>query len=237
MYDPPAFVWALTLVGVAGIPALTCVVLYLGARRAGLGRDRAALLAGTAAAVLGGWAVSSAVIVGRPHGEAGQRPLWLPIAVVLAAILVLAASRLPLVARALAAPGAPERLLLPHTARVAGIVFLAMMGLGHLPALFAVPAGLGDIAVGVSAPFVARRLARGAGRRGALWFNALGIADLVVALSLGALAPHNDSISELPLVLIPMAAVPLLIVLHLLSLQRLVTAPRGPSVAALGSCL
>ncbi len=61
------------------------------------------------------------------------------------------------------------------------------MFLGHLPALFALPAGLGDIAAGIAAPLVARRLAQGGGRRGALWFNAFGMTDLVYALTLSAL--------------------------------------------------
>jgi hypothetical protein len=59
---------------------------------------------------------------------------------------------------------------------------------GHADtALFALPAGLGDIAAGIAAPLVARRLAQGTGRRAALWFNAFGMTDLVVALTLGAL--------------------------------------------------
>ena len=95
--------------------------------------------------------------------------------------------------------------------RVAGVVFLLYLALGHLPALFALPAGLGDIATGIAAPFVARRLARGAGRRAALWFTAFGLTDLIVALTLGALTgfpllhvtPSSAPITELPLALIP----------------------------------
>jgi hypothetical protein len=45
-----------------------------------------------------------------------------------------------------------SRLELPHTPRVAGVAFLLYMALGHLPALFALPAGLGDIAAGIAAP-------------------------------------------------------------------------------------
>jgi hypothetical protein len=37
------------------------------------------------------------------------------------------------------------------------------MALGHLPALFALPAGLGDIAAGIGAPLVARSGSRRAG--------------------------------------------------------------------------
>jgi hypothetical protein len=110
------------------------------------------------------------------------------------------------------------------------------MALGHLPALFALPAGLGDIAAGIAAPLVARRLAPGGGRRAALWFNAFGMTDLVVALTLGTLTgfqllnvtPSGAPISELPLALIPTAAVPLLFALHITSVSALRRARRAP---------
>jgi hypothetical protein len=43
MYDPPSYLWAIIIVGVAAIAASTCVVLYAGGERAGLGRRRAGL--------------------------------------------------------------------------------------------------------------------------------------------------------------------------------------------------
>ena len=43
MYDPPGYLWAITIAGITAIPAVTCIVLYGGAMRAGLGRTRAAL--------------------------------------------------------------------------------------------------------------------------------------------------------------------------------------------------
>jgi len=49
VYDPPAYVWVLTLGGPTAIAAATCIALYGGAVRTGLGRRRAALLAGTPA--------------------------------------------------------------------------------------------------------------------------------------------------------------------------------------------
>ena len=76
------------------------------------------------------------------------------------------------------------------------MVFLIVAVLGKLPAAFVLPAGLGDMAIGVSAPFVARRLTRGTDRRatnGAVWFNIMGIVDLVVAVSLGLLAGLGPS--------------------------------------------
>src|SRR6266704_1292623 len=101
--------------------------------------------------------------------------------------------------------GKPPRA--PALLPVAGVVFLLYPALGHLPALFALPAGLGDIAAGIAAPLTARRLAQGTGRRAAQWFNAFGITDLIVALTLGALTgyqllnvtPSSAPIGELPL--------------------------------------
>jgi hypothetical protein len=106
-----------------------------------------------------------------------------------------------------------------------------------VPAVFALPAGLGDIAAGLAAPFVARRLARGTGHTRAMWFNLFGILDLVVALSIGFLAglgpwqplnvtPTTEPLSLLPLALVPTVAVPLAIALHIVSMRRLRTAAR-----------
>ena len=140
MYDPPAYLWAITIAGPAAVAALTCIVLYSGAVRAGLGRRRAALLAGSAAAVFGGWLAASAVIADQ--GWYHTLP-WFPVAITGYLGLLLALRRIPVVARALAAPGMTNRLELPHTPRVIGVAFLLYLALGHLPALFALPAEIG----------------------------------------------------------------------------------------------
>jgi hypothetical protein len=165
MYDPPAYLWAIIIAGPTAVAALTCVVLYGGAVRADLGRRRAALLAAAAGLVFGGWLAASAVIA----GQGWYRTLpWFPVAVAGYLGLLLALRRVPVVARALAAPGMASRLELPHAPRVAGVAFLLYLALGHLPALFALPAGLGDIAAGIAAPLAARMLAGGTGRRARL---------------------------------------------------------------------
>jgi len=51
MYDPPGYLWAMTIGGIVAILAATCVVLYGGAIRAGLGRWRSGVLAGGVAVV------------------------------------------------------------------------------------------------------------------------------------------------------------------------------------------
>ena len=125
MYDPPAYVWAITIGGPTAIAAATCIALYGGAVRAGLGRRRAALLGGAASVLLGGWFTATAVIAG--HGWYDTRPgqvPWLPIAMAGSLGMLLALSRIPVVARALTAPGMASRLVLPHAFRVTGVFFL-----------------------------------------------------------------------------------------------------------------
>lgn len=118
--------------------------------------------------------------------------------------------------------------------RVLGVIFVVLYAGGHLPWLFALPAGLGDSFVGVVAPLVAVGLARSpehSARRVRLW-NLLGIADLVVAVTLGFLTSPSPFqiaafdrpsglIAMFPLSLIPVFAVPLSILLHIASLQKL----------------
>jgi len=229
VYDLPGFVWALVLTGVIGIPATSSLMLLRGAVVAGLGRRAAAAVAAAAAAVLGGWIVTSSLLA---RAGVYHRGIGLGVLAFAGVLLgLLAATRIPVIARVLAAPGTPARLAVPHTLRVVGVVFLLVMALGHLPAVFALPAGLGDIAIGVAAPLVARRLAHGGGHAMAVRFNLLGILDLAVAITAGFLAyrpldviPSTEPLTLLPLVLIPTTAVPLAVALHIVSLRRLRTA-------------
>lgn len=230
MADLPSYVWALVLAGAIGIPASTSAVLYRGAVNARLGRRVATAVAGGTAALLGGWLVVSGLLAyaGVYHQEAGRPTPWIGVAFagILTALLV--ATRIRPVPRILAEPRTLPLLTLPHTVRVVGVVFLILMVQGELPAVFALPAGLGDIAIGLAAPFVARRLARHTDRRGAVRFHVLGILDLVVAGAIGFLAagtlnvtPSTEVLSLLPVALVPTVAVPLAIALHIVALRRL----------------
>lgn len=239
MSSLPWYVWAVAAIGVLGIPAATSAVLYRGAVRSGARRRRAGLLAGTAAVLLGAWLVGSAALAGTGQYSATSGFPWFLIAFVLVFAGMLASTRIPLVSQALAA--STSSLILVNTWRLAGLAFVLAMLAGQLPALFALPAGLGDIAVGIAAPFVAARVAQGRGYRGALWFEALGILDLVVALALGALTilqivdvtPVNHAITELPLALIPTVPVPVILTLQIVStLQLLRLRPRARALAA-----
>ena len=229
----PAYLWALTYAEVAGIAAAAAYALYRGARAAGLD-DRVSRRMGLGAAFLfGGWlAVSSLVAGGGSYrSRLGHGVPWLPLAVLGFFGLLLALTGVPLIRRALIAPGAQQRLLWPHSFRAAGIVFVIAMLLGKLPALFAVPAGFGDIAVGITTLWVARKVREGSQAKPLIWFTLLGIADLVSALTLGALTgflqivhvnPAATLNADLPLAIIPTVGVPLLLAMHLTSLRVLV---------------
>jgi hypothetical protein len=118
--------------------------------------------------------------------------------------------------------------------RTLGLIFLVLYAFGRAPGVFAWPAGVGDILVGLLAPVIGAAYARNP-RRAVPWlraWNLLGIADLVVALTTGflsspsplqlfALDTPNELITRFPLVLIPVFLVPLSILLHLASLQKL----------------
>jgi hypothetical protein len=116
--------------------------------------------------------------------------------------------------------------------RFAGFIFLTLYTYGVLPGYFAWPAGLGDMAIGVTAPWLLVALIRqpsfAASKIFAAW-NVFGILDLVVAVGLGALGPRllavdaagavaTAPMAHLPLVFIPAFLVPIFIILHIAAL-------------------
>jgi hypothetical protein len=115
--------------------------------------------------------------------------------------------------------------------RAAGFAFLALYAHGVLPGLFALPAGLGDIAIGVTAPWIVLALIRRPGFAASKTFvvwNLLGLLDLVDAVGTGALSSALATgaageittlpMAQLPLVLVPAYLVPIFVMLHLASL-------------------
>jgi hypothetical protein len=117
--------------------------------------------------------------------------------------------------------------------RWAGLGFLALYAHNVLPAIFALPAGLGDMAIGFAAPWMVLSLIRRpdfAASAAFIRWNVLGIVDLVVAISLGTLnatlstgAPGEISsatMATLPLLLIPAFLVPIFLMLHAVALMQ-----------------
>jgi hypothetical protein len=117
--------------------------------------------------------------------------------------------------------------------RFAGLGFLALYTHNVLPGSFAWPAGLGDIAIAVTAPWLLVTLIRrpnfAASPTFIVW-NTLGIVDQCVSVGSGALssvlatgAPGEITttpMAQLPLVLIPAFLVPIFIMLHVASLMQ-----------------
>jgi hypothetical protein len=135
----------------------------------------------------------------------------------------------------------PRTVTLVHTLRTAGIVFLGLATYKILPAFFALSAGWGDIAIGVTAPFAALVLANPAHRRGFIFWQFLGIFDLVNALALGTLAgvidPHGiptEPMTVLPMSYITTFAVPVFLILHIICIAQALRWPTT-SVAAAGN--
>jgi hypothetical protein len=218
----PLWTWPVVLVGVAGL--LTTLVAAVPRR------SRVAVLG-----VLAPWVALVAVMAADGwYVQRADAPVpWIGPTLVAALVLGVAGLR--------RVDADPAALTATQVFRVVGGVFLALLATGHLPAVFALPAGLGDVAIGLAAPVIARRLRRG-DRRGAAAFHLLGIADLAVAVATGFLAAPGPygllagpvstaPMTVLPLVLVPTVLVPLSIAVHVAVLRDLRAARRGRPVA------
>ena len=118
--------------------------------------------------------------------------------------------------------------------RVLGVLFVILYADGKLPAPFAPSAGWGDIFAGVTALPLAWAMLRFGPRVRPLAFlwNAIGLADLVNAVALGALSapgplqvfagpPTSAAMTNLPWLMIPGFLVPALMFIHLVIFYRL----------------
>ena len=150
--------------------------------------------------------------------------------------LVWAYFALPSVRTAMAATPLPALIAL-NAVRLLGFTFLILYAEGRLPAPFAPSAGWGDVFIGATALPVAWTVWRVGARARPLAFawNALGVADLVIALTLGPLSapgplqifagpPDSSPMTTLPWLIIPGFLVPCLMFLHVVIFIRLAKA-------------
>jgi hypothetical protein len=132
--------------------------------------------------------------------------------------------------------------------RVFGGIFLVEWASNSLPGAFALPAGTGDVIVGLLALPAAVMVAQGTrgGRAVGIAWNLLGLLDLTVAITMGTLSTPGPlqvfgadlkdvQFGTYPIVMIPAFAVPTSIVLHGLSLWQLRRAARRAASIPLGS--
>lgn len=150
------------------------------------------------------------VLSGSVLGIFAQSPLVFYLTVVGPVVLFLAGYLLSEVFRGFVRSlvGDPWGITAFQVYRVLG-VSMAIAALKHaLPAMFGLPAGFGDLFIGVTA-FLAAAAWSSGGRFGkgvfVLW-NALGLLDLIIAVSTGALAAFTPSG---PVTMAPHASLPL----------------------------
>jgi hypothetical protein len=218
----------------AVIVALTAAVvvavfLVLWRARSSPQQSRTAVIS---ALVLASWAVTAAWLaqrgVFRPPDLHSPPPVGMALSLGLAVLTVglLASPSL----RSLLTN--QRHLILLNLWRFVGAVFLMLMAFGQMPAAWALPAGIGDVIIGVAAPWIARHLDRPDGQRRAVIFTLFGMADLVVAVGLGIMTnpgpahvihtiPTSELATQFPLALVPTFLVPLAFMLHVVSLWQL----------------
>jgi hypothetical protein len=117
-------------------------------------------------------------------------------------------------------------LIAVQTYRIGGIAFLWGMTQGLLDPAFAIPAGVGDILIGVTAIPFAIFLWKGYSwsKYSLVVWSVLGIADLVNAVTLGRITSPDFSSSTMatfPWILVPTVGLPLGLALHGITLYRL----------------
>jgi hypothetical protein len=184
--------------------------------------------------------VALAIDAGLMQNAPGQPPLPLIVAVAVPLLIYLLLYRASASFRNYVLSADLRLLTILQSWRVAGVMFLGLYAYDLLPGLFALPAGIGDMAVGITAPIIALTLlARpdyGASRGFVLW-NWLGIFDFIVAFTAGTLAAGvmPGLVSEItsapvtmwPLALIPTFLVPLFATLHITALIKARALARG----------
>jgi hypothetical protein len=228
------YLWVYILFATISVPSLLLFGIASTLRSAGFPNPRIRRTVLSAAAILFGW-MSLGMLLGwlNVFNSGGKVPpiafgLLIPIVIGVWAIRKSASVREILRA-------VPQTSIVGiQVYRGLGAIFLVLYGQKLLPEVFALPAGVGDVTVGVAALLVAAvYAAKWSGRRWlvAAW-NAFGILDFVVAVTAGFLtapgplqlfsrASPNTLIAAFPLVMIPIFAIPLSLLLHVGSLTKL----------------
>lgn len=187
--------------------------------------------------ILFGWLVI-AVGLGASGRIAALQPPIPQVVVVALTVATLAGGLLLPGARAWLLAADPRSILALHATRfLAGLAFLFYQRTGALPAAFAMPAGIGDMLVGITALALlfAARTAPPA-RAALLFWNAFGLTDLffvvATAARLGMADPASmQSLLQLPLSLLPTFLVPILFATHFLLFAQLLRRPLPSGVA------
>lgn len=211
---------------------MTTLTLNADDKQAALpGSGRALLLAGL------GWflTVAAMAFTGLFDAAPGERP-WLIVLAILLPISLFGLAYLGIDRfKGWVLALDMRHLILLHSWRMIGMGFVFLYFQDRLPALFALPAGLGDAMAAIGALVLGiamyERPAKVSRRRIFAW-NTFGLLDFVLAVSLGVLTRSGEVLqfsghvgSEImgmfPLALIPAFAVPLFVITHLIIYAQL----------------
>jgi hypothetical protein len=217
------------LVLTPAVAVVIAIFLVLWHERVSARDLRIAVIAG---AVLAAWAIVATLLARRAFFEQPDPNSLPPVGITLASALVALGVCLLLAPSLRRLLTNQRNLILLNLWRLVGVVFLMLMVSGQMPALWALPAGIGDVIVGAAAPWIARHVETPQGRRRAIIFNLFGMADLVVAVGLGIMTspgpaqlfhttPTSELVTHFPLALVPTFLVPLAFMLHVVSLWQL----------------
>jgi hypothetical protein len=193
---------------------------------------RSAWIAGLSGLALAAWAITTAVLASSGSYQPADIHSPPPVGIQLVTALAIMSACLWLSPTLRGLLRNPKNLIRLNVWRLEGALFLALMFTGQVPALWAIPAGAGDVLIGAAAFPVAARLDAPGGRRRAIVFNLLGLLDLVVAIGLGISAspgptqifhttPAPELLTRFPLALVPGFLVPLAFMVHFVSLWQL----------------
>jgi hypothetical protein len=173
------------------------------------------------------WLAARGVFISGPT----ERPVAVAVAFATPILLVLVSLRLYAGWRALVLSVSPIILICLNGWRFIGLGFLMADVEGLLAGGFAWPAGLGDIAMAATAPWIAARVAaddRFRFSKTFLAWNLFGIADFLDAVLLGTLylwpgftsGVTTGLMQRLPFALIPCFFVPLVAIAHIILLEQ-----------------
>lgn len=186
------------------------------------------------------WATQTGVVM--PAATLGEPP-WALILMLGGALSLFALANLTGFGRAVVANMDQRWLIGLQSLRIMGWIFVALWLVGAMPWQFALPAGIGDVAVGISAWLAWRATDRGEhGAESRYWrVNIFGLVDFVAAVSTGLLTTvgfahiwaleNPNIILAYPLGLFPAFFVGVFIAIHMVSLQKLMGHKRAVKLA------
>lgn len=172
--------------------------------------------------------LGAATLIGASGALAAMRAGPLVLGIILTMIAIAATTQFTSVRSAVDA--IPLRILIGiHALRFIGIAFLVLSARGELSPVFGQRAGWGDVVVAAIAVVLAVTGVRANGlrRRQVLAWNTLGMLDLLLAVvTAGVIIARGDSpgmepLLQLPLILVPIFAVPVLLATHVAVFRRL----------------